>query len=134
LPAIQTLLIKIMGCFESTTMLDHEIEFHREKKLNYNAVFVTRELEENDDEIILDERALVDDNQANPILFTTSKNDIRPASKSEIEEQGALISRQAIRKLTERKKLEAEVQKIQFNKDKLNRRLSKQLTNPKAEE
>lgn len=84
-------------------------------------------LHENEDEIKIDEKQLCDDEHDGPITFTTSKNDIKPLTKSIIIEQAANISKAAVQKLVERKILEKDTQKIRVDNNRLSRGIKKEI-------
>ena len=80
---------------------------------------MTRDLSNDDEEIKINEEKLCDENNQDAIIFSTTRNDIRAITKSEINHLSTNISRIAVQKLLVRKNNNKDVKKVVFDKDKL---------------
>lgn len=82
---------------------------------------------EYDDEIAINEKALVNEDNKEPVIFSSYRNDIRHISKVEIQNQASYISKISIEKLLQRKKVDDEVKKIAFSRSEFHNNLMKHL-------
>lgn len=117
-----------MGCIESSVNQAMEMNFQKTKPSRTSILVINHNnLHENEDEIKIDEKQLCDDELSVPITFVTTKNDIKPLTKSIIIEQAANISKAAVQKLVDRKVLEKDTQKIRVDNSKLQRGIKKEI-------
>ena len=117
-----------MGCIESSVERALEMNFEKAKPSRTSILVIKQNnFIENEDEIKIDEKKLCEDNLTIPIVFSTTKNDIRPLNKSAIEQQAAEISKSAVQKLLVRRGSEKEHEKIKIDNSKLQKGIKKDI-------
>ena len=115
-----------MGCLESSQIPESEVILARNIG-RQTTIFATKDFVSAEEDVKLDEKALCDETHEGVILITTKKNDIRSLNKIEIIETATKVSKSAIEKLQQRKIDEKRSTRIIVDKEKLAKKLSRQI-------